>query len=51
MAFGGDDDRRRKGKMTKPHGKPMSCRGRGCIAASSYSAAARGDARDRGRRD
>jgi len=51
MASGGDDDRRGKRKMTEPHDKPMSCCGHGRTAAGSSSAAARGDARDRGRRD
>jgi hypothetical protein len=45
MAFGGDDDRRGKRKMTEPHDKDPPRRGHGRTTAG------RGAARDRGRRD
>jgi hypothetical protein len=51
MAFGGDDDRRGKRKMTEPHDKPILRCGRGQTAVGSSSAAARGDIKDRGRRE
>ena len=51
MAFGGEDDWRGKRKLTEPCDKPMPHHGHGRIAANNSSAAARGDVRDRGRRE
>ena len=51
MASSGDNDRTKKRKMTEPCDKPNPRCGRGHTAAGSSSVAARGDARDRGRRD
>ena len=51
MASGGEDDQRGKRKLTKPHDKPMPRSGHGRTTACSSSAAARGDVRDRGRRE
>ena len=51
MAFGGDDDRRGKRKMAEPHDKDTPWHGRGRTIAGNNSAAGRGAARDRGRRD
>ena len=51
MASRGEDDRRGKRKLTKPHDKQAPHRSRGRTVASSSSAVARGDVRDRGRRE
>jgi len=51
MASIGEDNWRGKRKMTEPHDKPTPHRGCGRTATSSSSAVARGDARDRGRRN
>jgi len=51
MASGGEDDWRGKRKLTEPCDKPMPHCGRGRTTAGNNSAAARGDVRDRGRRE
>ena len=51
MASRGDDDRRGKRKMVEPHDKDPPRRSRGRTAAGNSSAASRGAARDRLRRD
>ena len=51
MAFGGEDDRREKRKMTEPHDKQMPRHGRGKTTGGSSSVVGKGDASDRGRRD
>jgi len=51
MASGGEDDRRGKRKMIEPRDKPTPHRGHGRTAGGSSSVAARGDLRDKGRRD
>ena len=51
MATGGEDDWRGKRKLTEPCDKPMPHCGRGRTTAGNNSAAARGDVRDRGRRE
>ena len=51
MASGGDDDRRGKRKMVEPRDKDPPRRSCGRTAAISNSAASRGAARDKLRRD
>jgi len=51
MAFDGDDDRRGKRKMDEPRDKQAPRCGRGRTVVGNNSAAARGDVRDRGRRE
>ena len=51
MAFGGDDDRRGKRKMTEPCDKQMPRHGRGRTTGGSSRAVGRDVARHRGRRD
>jgi len=51
MTSEGEDDRRGKRKLTKPHDRPMPHHGCGRTTTGSSSAAARGDAKDRGRRE
>ena len=51
MASRGKDDRRGKRKLTKPCDKQAPRHGRGRTVDGSSSAAARGDVRDRGRRE
>ena len=51
MASGEDDDRRGKRKMDEPHDKQAPRHGHGRIVVGSSSAVARGDVRDKGRRE
>ena len=51
MASEGNDNRRGKRKMAEPHDKDTPRHGRGRTIAGGNSAAGRGAARDRGRRD
>ena len=51
MAFGGEDDRRGKRKLTEPRDKQAPRRGRGRTVVDSNSATVRGDVKDRERRE